>query len=318
MDISLILRRIEPVTATSERIGLESLPLPYPQTTQTRRHNFAFQQLSEAFRTAKIVPFDDTSRVVFFSDLHRGDNSRSDAFAPNKPLFLHALTHYLQRGFTYVEVGDGDELWKNRRFSDIRHAHRCVFDLLGRFQAQDRLHMIVGNHDIGGSRRKVEKDGLSVEESIVMRHTDTGQQLFVVHGHQADFVNDRLYFMSRFLVRYLWRSMEQLGLTSASSRPRSVQKRAQSIEQRIVAWVEAHRQIVICGHTHQPRSTRCGRTAYFNTGSCVVPGYVTGLELQDGALTLVKWSSDAANGNGRPGVRREVIAAPKRISTFLR
>ncbi len=41
----------------------------------------------------------------------------------SKELFLHALTPYYQESFTYVEVGDGDELWKNRKFSDVRRAH---------------------------------------------------------------------------------------------------------------------------------------------------------------------------------------------------
>jgi UDP-2,3-diacylglucosamine pyrophosphatase LpxH len=269
---------------------------------------------------AKIIPFDDSSRFVFFSDCHRGDNSRADAFARNKPLFLHALTHYYHEGFTYVEVGDGDELWKNRRFSVIRQAHESVFNLLHEFDRLNRLHLIVGNHDIGGRRHhKVEKDGIPTEEALVLQHAEDGQQVFVVHGHQGDLKSDALYLMSRFMVRYVWRRLQDFGLLSASSRSRSLEEQAKKTEHSITEWVQAHRQVTICGHTHQPRSTRYGAAPYFNTGSCAYPGYMTGLELQDGELTLVKWTAHA-NGNGRNGgslhVQREVMVPPRKLSLF--
>ena len=59
--------------------------------------------------SAKTINFDDSSKFVLFSDLHRGNGGKADAFLPNAELFLASLQNYVRRGFTYVEVGDGEE-----------------------------------------------------------------------------------------------------------------------------------------------------------------------------------------------------------------
>jgi hypothetical protein len=69
------------------------------------------------------VPFDDRSKFVFFSDVHRGDDSLSDEFARNRHIYYHALNYYYRDDFTYVEVGDGDELWENGLFRRIYNSH---------------------------------------------------------------------------------------------------------------------------------------------------------------------------------------------------
>ena len=63
------------------------------------------------------IPFDDTSKLIFFSDCHRGDNSWADEFARNQSLYFFALKNYYDQGFTYIEIGDGDDLYKNKHFS---------------------------------------------------------------------------------------------------------------------------------------------------------------------------------------------------------
>jgi hypothetical protein len=50
------------------------------------------QRINNMASCAYEVPFDNHSRFVFFSDCHRGDNGRTDAFTANEQLFLHALT----------------------------------------------------------------------------------------------------------------------------------------------------------------------------------------------------------------------------------
>lgn len=303
------------MTTASKTIGLETLPLRYPQLSEETYRTYAFRRLTEVFKSAKVFPFDDSSRFVFFSDLHRGDNSRIDAFARNKGLFLRALTYYFHEGFTYVEVGDGDELWKNRKFNVIRRAHSCIFDLMHKFHVQDRLHLVVGNHDISGSRHHpVEKDGIVAHEGLIMRHARTGQQIFVAHGHQADFKSDRLYVLSRLIVRYIGKYLQNLGLIGTTSQSRNAQRQREKIEERIINWIQAKRQIVICGHTHQARYAQYGAPPYFNTGSGVYPGYITGLELQDGRLALVRWSTrhDTKQGDRLP-IERELVTLPMKL-----
>ena len=249
----------------------------------------AYSRMTQAFQAARTVLFDDDSRLVFFSDLHRGDNSRSDAFAQNEDLFLGALRHYLERGFSYVEVGDGDELWQNRRLGDVKRAHRRTFDLLHTFAAVGRLHLVFGNHDIQGfQRRRMGKDGLTAHEGLVLKHARNGQRIFVVHGHQVDFKSDALYRFSRLIIRHIWRHVQNLGITGVASSIGESRNR-ETIRRRVSEWIEARKQMVICGHTHTPKCAGPGEPPYFNTGSGVFDGYITGLEIQNGEIALVKW-----------------------------
>jgi UDP-2,3-diacylglucosamine pyrophosphatase LpxH len=279
----------------------------------------AYQGLTKAFQAALRIPFDDFSRFVFFSDCHRGVNSRTDAFAPNKGLFYRALVHYFEQGFTYFEVGDGDELWMNPRFSDVQRAHRPIFDLLHRFDWQDRLHLLVGNHDVASKETDREaKDGMSMREGLVLEHTRNGKEIMVVHGHQADFGIDPGFAISRFMVRHVWKRLQELGFGTTPIWAKPAQGRSwieqqitdwleghkRKIEQRIIAWLEACEKAVICGHTHLPHFASPGTLPYFNAGSCVIPGHITGLEIESGQISLVRWSL----------LGRTLLAPPRKLS----
>ena len=331
------------MTTIAEGIKLGTPPLQYPNPIQYDSRTFTHRRLTEVLETAREVPFDDSSQIVFFSDCHRGDNSRIDAFARNEKLFLHALTHYYREGFTYIEVGDGDELWHNRRFSNVRQAHGHVFDWLHEFDRQNRLHLILGNHDLhNGQRNAVEKDGIVAREGLVLRHSRTGQRIFAVHGHQADTKSDRFCAISRLVVRHIWRPLRFLGFGTVPGRREDIQRgkmtdedrvikwlRAwearieqrivkisrEMIERRIVDWLQSHWQITICGHTHRPVCAAHG-TPYFNAGSCVYPGYITGLEIRDGEIALIKWSSRSGH-RGPQRIRYTLLAPPRKLRLFI-
>jgi UDP-2,3-diacylglucosamine pyrophosphatase LpxH len=275
------------------------------------------RRLSRVFEAARRVPIGDRARLVFFSDHHRGDGGRADVFAANEALFLHALDHYYNEGFTYVEVGDGDDLWQNRRFASIREAHGRTFELLHRFAGEDRLHMVIGNHDMLGYRHNWrEKDGLEVEEALVLEHIPSGQEIFVVHGHQADVTSDRFCFAGRLLVRHIWKRLKLLGLARPKKRRRGYQ-RATQIERRLASWAKMNGPLVLCGHTHRPAFPQHQAGRYLNAGSCVRPGYITGLELQAGTVTLVRWSTDPSSGAG-VGVRRDTLLPAREVRWFGR
>jgi UDP-2,3-diacylglucosamine pyrophosphatase LpxH len=280
---------------------------------------------------------DDASRFVFFSDCHRGAGARTDAFAPNKELFRQVLAHYFHSGFTYVEVGDGDELWINPRFTDVQRAHRPIFDLLHQFDRTGRLHLLEGNHDVAGKRHDGKtKGGLPLCQGLVLRHTQTGQEILVAHGHQVDFGSELVFEISRWMVRHVWRRFQQLGFGTkplwsqdGQQRPwfegqimQRLQAHKRKIEERIVTWLQECEQTIICGHTHLAHFASAGAPSYFNTGSCVIPGQITGLEIENGLISLVRWSfhSDGQQPDttGAPGtlldVVRELIAPPRKLS----
>ena len=106
-------------------------------------------RLDRAYKNAMTIPFDEDSKFIFFSDCHRGDNSFADDFANNRNIYFHALNHYYREGFTYIELGDGDELWENISFDSIFEAHKNVYQLLRRFHLEKRLHMMLGQPRYG-------------------------------------------------------------------------------------------------------------------------------------------------------------------------
>lgn len=267
----------------------------------------ASKRLSQVFSTSKVVPFDDSSRIVIMSDCHRGNGSWGDNFSNNQNLFFAALYYYYENDYTYIELGDGDELWENRAIEDIMQAHSDAFWLMSLFYKDNRLYMMYGNHDI------VKKDpqyaqtkckafycdsvnshlalfpGIKITEGLILRYRNSNFSLFLTHGHQGDFLNDKLWKLARFLVRYLWRPLELIGIKDPTSAAKN-NKVKNTIENNLINWSNKNNQILICGHTHRPVFPRPGEAKYFNDGSCVHPRCITALEIRNSTIALVKWS----------------------------
>ena len=291
---------------------------PYPRTLSRERTSTSPTRLSQAFEAAIRIPFDDRASLVLFSDSHRGDKSKLDAFAPNKELFLGALKHYYHKGFTYVEVGDGDELWKGWQFDDIQRAYGDVFELLHRFERQGRLHLLIGNHEaLTGGGYQVDKGGLPAGEAIVLERSRTRQRIFVVHGHQADPQNDARRRWSRLVVRHLWTPLQSMGLAGLGGPAHPVAYHAKdAVSMRVHAWAAANHQMVICGHTHRPAFARPGATPYFNTGACLFPGQITGIEIVRGRIQLVRWEAGSVHPARSAQVRRRALTPSVPLDSY--
>jgi UDP-2,3-diacylglucosamine pyrophosphatase LpxH len=310
--------------------GLSALTaVPLPEALHQSWRLTSHERLDWAYQLSPRLSFDDQSRLVFFSDCHRGNNGRTDLFKPNKRLFLDVLKGYLADDYTYIEVGDGDELWQNRCFTDVYRAHRDVYDLLHRFQADGRLHLLIGNHDSQGRLfDPLVKDGLVVHQGLVLHHTPSGLQLFATHGHQAAPTADHLWRLSRLNVRTVWKWVQALGFVGwqhvhepepglperhrLTAVPRWISDKflhpARDVEHSLRAWATTRRRLILCGHTHLAACPRPGEAPYFNTGSCVSPGFITGIEFFDGMVRLVKWTG-GENGRYRHTVLRSIAIA---------
>ena len=290
-------------------------------------------RFNKAYTTAKRLSFNNASKFVIFSDCHRGDNSFADDFANNRNIYYHALKYYYNEGFTYCELGDGDELWENIEFKEILEAHQNVFDLMRLFFQENRLHRIVGNHDMVYRNKKfVEKNlfsyfnkvtgkdeplfpGIEFTEGLLFTHETTGQEIFMVHGHQADWMNYVGWKFNRFMVRALWRQLQIFGIGDPTS-PAKNYKELIKVEKRTKRWIIENKNLfTITGHTHRPRFPEPGDIAYFNDGSCVHPRSITGLEIEDGAVSLIKWHI-ATTEDGTLKVIKRLLEGPQKIIDY--
>ena len=292
-------------------------------------------RLSKAFKEAKTVPFDDTSKFILFSDCHRGDNSYADDFANNRNIYFHALKYYFREGFTYCELGDGDELWENLTFKSVFEAHKDVYQQMRQYHLENRLHMIWGNHDMVYKDpayvkkylwryfdrvEECEQDlltGIIYNEGVILKHRVTQQEIFLTHGHQADWWNYTFWRWGRFLVRVLWKPLQVWGIADPTS-PAKNYMELQKVERRLKKWILANNLLVtIVGHTHRPRFPEPGDIPLFNDGSCVHPRSITGLEIENGQIALIKWHI-ATTEEGVLKITRVLLEGPQKLSDYQR
>ncbi len=268
------------------------------------------------------LTFDDDDRIVVVSDFHMGVGDYADDFLRNARIALEALEHYLQHGFTLILAGDIEELWENRNPHAVIAAHLPLYTRLRAFHQKGQLYKLYGNHDeIWRNPAMVRRylwyiparhghepllKGLNVHAGLLLVHRGSGHSLFVTHGHQGD---PRIFYPpARFFVRHLWRFLQQYGFQDPTSPARNHHQRI-ILEERIARWVRLRRQPVLAGHTHHPLFPPEGDVPYYNIGSGIHPYSITAVEITEGAMSLVKWSS--AIPNDHSSLHREVMAEPR-------
>lgn len=291
-------------------------------------------RLQRAYQNAKHIAFNDDSKFIFFSDCHRGDNSFADEFANNRNIYFHALNYYYRNGFQYCELGDGDELWENIHFESIFEAHKNVYQLLRQFHEENRLHMVWGNHDMVyrdpeyvkkhlshyfepiEDKDKALFEDIAYHEALLLTHNETKQEIFCAHGHQADWWNYNFWRVGRFLVRVLWKPLQVWGIADPTS-PAKNYKELIRIEKRIKRWILRNDlKITLAGHTHRPRFPEPGQIPFFNAGSCVHPRSITGIEIESGKISLIKWHI-STKPDGTLQIVRLLLEGPERLTDYL-
>ena len=290
-------------------------------------------RLDRAYKNAVVIPFNNESKFILFSDCHRGDNSFADDFANNRNIYFHALKHYFKEDFHYIELGDGDELWENLTFKSIFEAHKNVYLLLKDFYINNRFHSIWGNHDMAYKNPNYVKKHLSdyfepvtgeyvelfknikIHEGLILKHSETDQEVFLTHGHQADWWNYTFWKWSRFLVRALWKPLNVMGIADPTS-PAKNYKELIKIERRTKRWISNNNNLItIVGHTHRPRFPEPGDIPYFNDGSCVHPRSITGIEIENGDISLIKWQIET-NEDGFLQIVKVLLEGPQKLISY--
>lgn len=262
---------------------------------------YFYSRLRNAFEGAPRLPLHYHSKYVLFSDCHRGTGTANDNFLKNKPLYQAALQHYYRCGYSYIELGDGDELWENTDMKQIVEAHSDIFRLFSCFQRQGRLFLLYGNHDTekkdycySGKQLGMDTDcylpfyeGLILEPMISSACRASDRAIYLTHGHQAELLNSSLWRLARLLVRRLWKPLERYGVLDPTSAAQN-HKRKKKTEKRLTHFARQEGHLLITGHTHRPFLSETD-LYYCNCGSCVHPFSITCLEIEQLRISLIKW-----------------------------
>ena len=291
-------------------------------------------RISKVFYSSEEITFNNSSKLVFISDCHRGDGGLSDNFSKNQNIYFSALEYYYEKGFTYIELGDGDELWENNKLCNIVKEHYDIYWILSKFFNTNRLHLIYGNHDKAKKVTKfLEKNlytcfdeikntkvplfpGIKIHEGLILRHQETDEKILLIHGHQGDIFNDKFGWLSKFLVRYFWKPLEIFGVNDPTSAAKNYVKK-ERVAKKLTNWVEKEKHMLICGHTHRPMFPPVGHAPYFNDGSCVHPHSITALEIVNGLIVLVKWQIKTKSDRTL-FIGREILAGPERLEKYFK
>ena len=279
-------------------------------------------RITKAFENAVTLPLCDSTKYIVFSDCHRGNGTANDNFLKNELLYIAALNYYYRCNFIYLELGDGDELWENRSMKNIKEMHKHSFEIISKFYSDNRFYSVYGNHDILKKNKKfIEKNfadyfcdrnlckkslcpEICFYQGIILRDFERKKDIYLTHGHQADIMNSRLWKVNCFLVRYLWKNLELIGIPDPTSAAKNNTIKDKT-EKRLSEWAKENEIILISGHTHRPMAGT-KELPYFNTGSCVHPAGITGIEIEKRCITLVKWSLGTRN-DSTVYAKREVL-----------
>ena len=257
-----------------------------------------FKALAELFRNIKeepgkkgvVLSLKENTRIIIFSDHHRGAKNGADDFMKAETAYLAALDYYFENKFQYISLGDSEELWENT-LSQVKKNNTLTFEAEKRFILKDKFFKVFGNHDlywdnspiasqqlkaIYGKKLRVfegiilEKDNKEVHipekktndpfsifkikpdaDNEALPIADCPLTIFLTHGHQGDASSDGNWF-SKFFVANIWAPLQSyLRINFNTPAYDEDLKTAHNLI--MYEWSAKYNNLVlITGHTHQP------------------------------------------------------------------
>ena len=316
--------------------------------------------LSAALERADSFEWDlDQTKVIVFSDLHRGQRDHADDFRHCEANYARAMKYYFDEGYTLVTLGDSEELWEGWPKKVVK-TYKESLELEAEFHNGNdgRYIKVWGNHDdLWRYQSQVGKHLSSVFGSLAIiegldvtfnRGGEKTGRVFLVHGHQGTPASDTWGKYSRHFVRWIWRPIQRLFKVSLNTPATSWEIRGKHDRARYAWAAQQDDLVLIAGHTHNPvfvskvhvetlerlegkladpelesmtprqikqmefireeierakaesapkalEADGGGREClcYFNSGCCsYFNGDCTGIEIADGEIRLVRWSTE--------------------------
>jgi hypothetical protein len=318
------------------------------------RKNIVFSSLSkllQCLRESKTghpssVNFEmNIGRFIILTDQHKGARDFADDFRNTEANYMTTLQHYYDEGFTYINLGDCEELWEATP-SQVIEKNRLTLLQEAQFQATGRYHRIYGNHDLEWNYaiqqslylKPIFGPKLTVNEGLLLTtaYNNKSYSIFLAHGHQGDKRSDGNAF-SKWFVAAIWTPIQRY-LEISIDRISDSYELVDEHNILMYEWSATQKDILfISGHTHKPvfasldhmdRLTKqlekakeindqtlidalqkeierrkieyagkklvktMAKPTYFNSGCCCYPdGDLTGIEIENGFIRLVKWKT---------------------------
>ena len=284
----------------------------------------ALTKLKHKIRTSPgkkglVIPFEtQTDSFIIFSDQHKGVKNGADDFQLAESNYLAALDYYNSKGYHLVSLGDSEELWENT-LAQVKKFNKDSFEAEKKFLESHRFTKIFGNHDLDweinplSDKELKEIYGAEIValEGIVLEGTLNGKMFsfFCTHGHQGDLQSDGNLF-SKFFISKIWAPLQAYLRINPNTPAYNVTLKTEH-NRLMYEWSNDQKDVIlITGHTHQPvfeslthferlqreqdkNLYKDVKPCYFNTGCCCFDdGDITGIEISDGSIKLVKWKLD--------------------------
>ncbi|CAN5332917.1 metallophosphoesterase family protein [soil metagenome] len=255
---------------------------------------------------------------IIFSDHHKGNKESGDDFAGNKKNYLAALDYYFDKNFSYINLGDSEELWKYS-VQDVIAKNTEALAAESKFHSLKRYYKTFGNHDLTWKNaidverwfNEIFQMPLPVYEGMLLKTMINGKflNIFLTHGHQGDKMSDNNR-LSTWLVSHVWRPFQRYLQLNVNTPAKDFSLRDK--HNRMMYEWSSHKNdlLLITGHTHKPvfasgiyseeAASKISITgeekiklSYFNSGCCCYSdGDITGIEIENGMIRLIKWHSE--------------------------
>lgn len=209
----------------------------------------------------KLIPFEiDTGKFVVLSDQHKGAKDLADDFRNTETNYLHALQHYYDDGFTFINLGDCEDLWEATP-SVVVEKNRKTLEMEAQFLAANRYYRIYGNHDLEWNYeiqralylRPLFGSNLVVSQGLVLEtlYKEKKFSIFLAHGHQGDQRSDGNWF-SKWFVAAVWTPIQRF-LEVQVDRISDSFELVDKHNILMYDWSATQNNLLfISGHTHKP------------------------------------------------------------------
>lgn len=270
----------------------------------------------------------ERDKFIIFSDQHKGTRDASDDFANNETNYLAALEYYYQQGYSFINLGDSEELWKYP-IDKVIPKNIETFKAESKFHEINKYYKTFGNHDLIWKNtldtelwlRNYFKLPLPVYEGILLKADADGKpfSIFMTHGHQGDKMSDNNAF-STWIVAHLWQPIQRYLKINVNTPAKDYHLRDKH-NIMMYDWSSSRRNLLlITGHTHRPifasgkytdpnittatiaekMANKALKPTYFNTGCCCFnDGDITGIEIANEKISLIKWKLEVHNQSQR-------------------